>query len=96
AAGAAWRILDVRTAREWDSGHIPGATHIPLGHLPGRLEELRGDSRPLAVHCQSGARSAIAASLLRQAGFADVVDLGPFPAWVKAGFEVEKGVPVPA
>lgn len=72
------RILDVRNDREWESGHVPGAIHIPLGQLELRADELTGD-RPLAVHCRSGARSAMAASLLHRLGFTEVIDLGPFP-----------------
>jgi glyoxylase-like metal-dependent hydrolase (beta-lactamase superfamily II)/rhodanese-related sulfurtransferase len=66
--GEAPRILDVRTAGEWDSEHIENAAHIPLPTLPRRLSELPKDS-PLAVICGSGYRSSIAASLLQNAGF---------------------------
>jgi glyoxylase-like metal-dependent hydrolase (beta-lactamase superfamily II)/rhodanese-related sulfurtransferase len=65
------RILDVRTAGEWDAEHIEGAAHIPLPALPRRLTELpRHD--PLAVICGSGYRSSIAGSLLQNAGFTRV------------------------
>ncbi|MGQ0701590.1 MAG: MBL fold metallo-hydrolase, partial [Gemmatimonadales bacterium] len=56
-------IVDVRGRSEWDSGHIPGAQLIPLAELPERLEEIPAN-QPVAVHCQVGTRSAIAASLL--------------------------------
>lgn len=69
--GDAPRILDVRTASEWDSDHIDAALHIPLPSLPRRLDGLpRHD--PLAVICGSGYRSSIAASLLQNAGFSRV------------------------
>jgi hydroxyacylglutathione hydrolase len=74
-------ILDVRRQAEWESGHVPGAVHIPLGDLPSRLADLPGD-REIVVHCQSGSRSAIAASVLRAAGRADVRNLeGGIVAW---------------
>lgn len=69
--GEAPRILDVRTAGEYDARHIEGAVHIPLPSLPRRLGELSKDA-PLAVICGSGYRSSIAASILQIAGFSRV------------------------
>jgi hydroxyacylglutathione hydrolase len=84
-------ILDVRGRSEWDAGHIPGATHIPLAELPARLGELPRD-RTLAVHCQGGGRSAIAAGLLKASGFASVANItGGFGAWSAAGLPVRGG-----
>jgi len=65
------RVIDVRTAREWQAGHLPGSINIPVGELPQRLAELpRG--APVATICESGYRSSLAASLLSQEGVADV------------------------
>jgi hydroxyacylglutathione hydrolase len=83
-------VLDVRGQQEYEAGHIPGARHIPLGALADRVHELP----PLAivVHCATGARAAIAASLLRRAGMADVTNLaGGFRAYEAAGLPVETG-----
>jgi hydroxyacylglutathione hydrolase len=78
-------VIDVRSAAEWEGGHLPGARHIPLGYLPNRLAELP-DDRPIVAQCYSGARSAIAASLLERAGFTDVRNLtGGFSAWKASG-----------
>ncbi|HEU4589213.1 MAG TPA: MBL fold metallo-hydrolase [Gemmatimonadales bacterium] len=95
AALAAGRVnlLDVRSAAEWASGHLPGALHIPLGSLEERLAELP-TGRPLVVYCQGGARSAIATSLLQGHGVAAVVNVvGGFSAWAQAGRPIERGVP---
>lgn len=73
------RVLDVRTERERGEKHVAGSLHLPLAELEARISELNGDRRPLAVHCRSGARSAIAASLLHRHGFHDVLDLGAYP-----------------
>ena len=63
---------------------IPGAVNIPVGQLPDRTDEL-DPRRPTVVYCAGGYRSSMAASLLRQRGFADVSDvLGGYGAWVEA------------
>ena len=81
-------VIDVRGASEWKQGHLPGATHIPLGYLSQRLDEVPSD-RPVMVQCQGGARSAMAASLLARAGRRNVTNLvGGFAAWRGAGLPV--------
>jgi hydroxyacylglutathione hydrolase len=78
-------VLDVRNRSEWDEGHIPGARHVPLPELTARLDELR-DAGPIAVHCQGGSRSAVAASVLVAAGVRGVTNVeGGYAAWVLAG-----------
>jgi glyoxylase-like metal-dependent hydrolase (beta-lactamase superfamily II)/rhodanese-related sulfurtransferase len=77
---APW-VLDVRNVGEYETGAVPGATHIPLAELGRRLDEIPGD-RPLVAYCAGGWRSSVAASFLRQRGYADVSDLaGGFTAW---------------
>ena len=84
-------VIDVRSAAEWAAGHLPGAVHIPLGYLVDRMDSLPR-SKTLITQCQSGARSAIAASLLEQRGFDRVLNLtGGFAQWLDAGFPVVKG-----
>jgi glyoxylase-like metal-dependent hydrolase (beta-lactamase superfamily II)/rhodanese-related sulfurtransferase len=60
-------VLDVRRPDEWRDGHIHGALHIPLDQLEDRVAEVPRDV-PLWVHCASGFRASIAASLLDRAG----------------------------
>ena len=75
-------ILDVREPQEYQICSIPGSTLIPLGELPGRLQELAGRSE-MIVHCKSGARSAKAVKLLRDAGFAGARNLrGGILRWI--------------
>jgi glyoxylase-like metal-dependent hydrolase (beta-lactamase superfamily II)/rhodanese-related sulfurtransferase len=77
-------VVDVRSEREWDDGHIEGAVNVPLSRLAERYEELPGD-RPLVVHCASDYRATIAASLLRREGLSDVAALvGGIAAWESA------------
>ncbi|HSG73323.1 MAG TPA: MBL fold metallo-hydrolase, partial [Planctomycetaceae bacterium] len=80
-AGEALTVLDIRAAKERDSGAIEGSLNIPLNHLTERLEEIPRN-RTLVVHCAGGYRSAISASLLQKYGFENVMDLvGGYKAW---------------
>ena len=77
-------ILDVREPQEHRICAIPGSTLIPLGDLPARLHELDGRGE-MIVHCKSGARSARAVKLLREAGFAGAKNLrGGILRWIDA------------
>lgn len=58
-------ILDVRTKREWDEGHIANAIHIPLSDLKANIENIKALNKPIIAHCKSGARSARATKLLK-------------------------------
>lgn len=58
-------IIDVRTEREWNEGHLQNAIHIPLNTLKDNIEEIRLLNRPIIAHCKSGARSAGATKLLK-------------------------------
>jgi hydroxyacylglutathione hydrolase len=88
--GGSVAVIDVRGAAEWEAGHIPDVPNIPLGYLTERLSEL--PNMPIVVQCQGGARSAIAASVLRAGGIQNVSNLiGGFAAWKAAGYEVEAG-----
>lgn len=74
-------VLDVRAPREWSTGRIEGSLNLPLNHLEERIGELPRPRR-IVVHCASGYRSSIAASILKRHGFTDVADLaGGFNGW---------------
>jgi hydroxyacylglutathione hydrolase len=79
-------VLDVRTSREFDNGHIDGALHIHGGLLQDRVDELPTD-RPIAVVCGSGYRASIASSFLKRRGFERVINvLGGMSAYTSAGY----------
>ena len=78
-------VVDVRTSTEWGEGHIPGAVNVPLAELTSRLSELRA-RQPLVTYCQTGARSTVAASVLRASGIDRVSNAdGGFEAWSRSG-----------
>jgi hydroxyacylglutathione hydrolase len=82
-------ILDVRDESEWKAGHIPGSRNIPVGRLDQTLRGIPKGAQ-LIVHCQTGARAAIGASLLRAKGITDVsLFSGGFAEWRAAGLPVD-------
>ena len=84
-------IVDVRGRSDWAAGHVPGAEHVHYGMIGERAAELPRDGT-LVLHCDSGSRSAIAASRLAALGFRNVANLsGGLDAWRAAGLPVEAG-----
>ncbi|MBJ6369782.1 rhodanese-like domain-containing protein [Snuella sedimenti] len=59
-------ILDVRTQREWDNGHINDSVHIPLDELKNRIDEVKKFNKSVIVVCQSGIRAAKASRFLNE------------------------------
>ena len=91
ATAATPTVVDVRSVKEWAAGHIAGSVNIPLSHLHDRAGEI-APARPVVVHCEGGYRSAIAASVLAQAGRPDVLDMvGGIKAWIASQLPVEAG-----
>lgn len=80
--GEPFGLLDVREAWELDICRIEGSLHIPMGELPGRLNELPAEP-PLVVLCHHGMRSMQVTQWLRQSGFAAVNLGGGIDAWAR-------------
>ena len=76
-------FLDVREQDEYDAGIIPGAIHIPRGHLESQVESKIVDhDAPVVIYCAGGTRSAFAAETLEQLGYSNVVSMaGGFGQW---------------
>lgn len=84
-------LLDVRGLDEYNTRHIPGARHIPMGEIPARMDELPRE-QPLIVQCGGGLRSQVVASLLQRAGFTNIHNLlGGIDGWKQAGLPLEEG-----
>jgi rhodanese-related sulfurtransferase len=74
----------VRVDHEWEAGHLPGATHLPLAELNERTGEIDKD-RPVLLYCRGGNRSTMAAAALADAGY-DAVKLSEgIVGWDEAG-----------
>jgi len=85
-------LVDVREQHEFEEGHIPGAIHVPRGHLESRIEgKLSDKSRPVVLYCASGQRSALAAHTLQSLlGYEDVASMtGGITLWKDRGYEVD-------
>lgn len=81
-------ILDVREDFEWEAGHAAGATHIVLGTLPTRLDELKADVDTYVI-CRTGGRSAQAAGWLTGMGYTAFNIAGGSDAWIEASLPME-------
>lgn len=84
-SGQPHMLLDVREPFEHASTRIEGAVLIPMGSVMQQLDQLPKD-RPIAVHCQSGGRSARVTAALRQKGYNALNVAGGIQAWRMAGF----------
>jgi rhodanese-related sulfurtransferase len=81
-------LVDVREASERARGFATGSQHLPLGQLKRRLRELPTD-RPVAFICQTGRRSAMAATAARRAGVDARNVAGGMIAWERHNLETE-------
>lgn len=73
-------LLDVRTPAEFEAGHIPGATNIPIEELRERTDELPKET-PIIAYCQVGQRGYLATRVLRQSGFEAYNLSGGYKLW---------------
>ena len=85
-------VIDVRELDEYASGHVPGATPVPMSRLAARLTEL-DKTRPVYVVCASGNRSAAMTDLLAANGYDAYSVAGGTSAWARAGRPLETGTP---
>ena len=85
-------IIDVRESDEFATGHLPGAKHVPRGHLESRIEFAAPDhSQRVILYCASGNRSALAArTLTQELGYEHVESMrGGITLWKDRGYEVD-------
>lgn len=83
-------VLDVREQWEYDEGHIPGVTLLPMAEITNRLSEIPTDQEVI-VTCRTGNRSSQVTDFLRQQGFENIHNMeGGIVAWEAAGLPVER------
>lgn len=74
-------LLDVRSPKEYKSGHIPGSHNVPLQVIGDVADLAANKDAKLFVYCQSGARSRQAVSALKSMGYANVKNIGGIAAY---------------
>ncbi|MDX3853567.1 rhodanese-like domain-containing protein [Streptomyces sp. AK02-01A] len=84
-------VLDSRSARSWDQGHVPGAVHLPTARIVGEAERLLDPAVPVITYCwgpgcDGGTRAALA---LARLGYQVKEMLGGIEYWIREGFETE-------
>ncbi len=91
AAGLAPAIVDVRSAREYRDGHVPGAMHLPFWQVGRQWQKLASVRElPVVVYCGHGPRAYIAGAALRRRGFRNVVYLaGHMKKWREMNLPLE-------
>ena len=89
AAGDPVIVLDVRTAAEFNAGHVAGARLLPLAELERDPSQLEVSGERVYVICRSGNRSAQASRVLCQEGCEGVFNVsGGLTSWARAGYPV--------
>src|SRR3954447_16331126 len=91
-AGNGTVIVDVREQHEFEESHLPGAVHVPRGHLEQRIEGAAPDkSQHVVLYCASGNRSALAANTMQELlGYDNVESMrGGITLWKDRGYEVD-------
>lgn len=82
------QVIDVRNASEYEAGHINGAVNIFAGTIGDNIDKL-DKGKEIIIHCQSGARSAIAQSVLKAKGIKNVKNYsGGFAEWKNKGEKI--------
>ena len=74
-------LLDIRSTKEYEAGHIPGAVHVPLSDIGDKVKKLKKD-KELVVYCNNGSRSIWAIKRLMGMGYKNLYNLkGGYDAW---------------
>lgn len=91
-AGSDLTVLDVREPWEYQTAHISGSKHIPMGDVPARFQQELDPEDHIVVVCHHGVRSMNVTAWLRQQGFEKVQSLrGGIDRWSR---EIDPSVPI--
>src|ERR1035437_4799673 len=91
AAGRRAQLVDVRSATEFATAHLPGAINIPLEQIERRTEDLEANA-PVVLVCQTSRRSRMASELLAASGKELIVLEGGTGAWLQAGYPAVRSI----
>ncbi len=75
------RLIDVRSPEEFAGGGLPGAVNLPVQVIAELIQDHAKPEETIVLYCKSGARSDVAARLLRSAGYAKAYNLGGISEW---------------
>lgn len=75
------RLIDVRTPDEFAGGAVPGAVNVPVQVIGEQIERYARPDETLVLYCKSGARSDLAARILRSMGYPRAYNLGGIGDW---------------
>ncbi len=75
------KLLDVRTPEEFAGGALPGAVNVPVQVIAQTIVDYAKDSETIVLYCRSGARSDVAARILRGLGYANSFNMGGIGEW---------------
>jgi phage shock protein E len=79
-------IIDLRTAYEYDQGHIPGSLNIPVDRIKANIERIKSFRKPVILCCSTGNHCWEASDILRNAGVEQVINGGSWQSlWRKVG-----------
>ncbi|MYM64095.1 rhodanese-like domain-containing protein [Pseudomaricurvus sp. HS19] len=77
AADPIW--IDVRSAGEWQSGHLEQALHVPHTEIGDRIADITADKdAPIYLYCRSGRRAGVAKEALEKLGYTNVTNVGGY------------------
>jgi len=80
--------IDVRTADEFNAGHLKAASHIPYEEIAARISEVTQDKNDvIRLYCRSGRRSGVAMETLQALGFKNAVNEGGYEDLMSKGFK---------
>ena len=91
--GDTFHLVDVREESEWARGHLPGAIYLGKGVIERDIESAIPElDAEIVLYCGGGYRSALAADVLQNMGYTNVISMdGGYKGWVAAGHAIETG-----
>ena len=85
------KVIDVRTEKEYQAGHLKNAINIPHTMIKEKIEDyVKDKDERIALYCHSGRRSGIAQNILKEMGYKNVINAGAYEKLKKQEEERER------